>query len=260
MEFVFTDEQVMIAETARAFFNENATSGRIRAAMAATGSDAGIDRSLWSALCTDLGLAGVGLPEERGGIGLGLVELAIIAEAAGATVAPLPMLSSLVLSARAIALGGSASQRDTYLPALLSGERIAAYAHDASVSANGNALTGSVGFVAHGAAADLFVVTNNDGAWIVAADAPGVTITALTTMDGGINRLINGKLFYQLSQASRPVTTLSPSFRRIRLVWQHLQRQERASGKRERLAALWSGHDWTQVRASASQTQLLGLL
>lgn len=183
MEFVFTDEQVMIAETARAFFNENATSERIRAAMAATGSDAGIDRSLWSAFCTDLGLAGVGLPEERGGIGLGLVELAIIAEAAGATVAPLPMLSSLVLSARAIALGGSASQRDTYLPALLSGERIAAYAHDASVSANGNALTGSVGFVAHGAAADLLVVTNNDGAWIVAADAPGVIITALTTMD-----------------------------------------------------------------------------
>jgi alkylation response protein AidB-like acyl-CoA dehydrogenase len=183
MEFTFTDEQVMIAETARAFFTENATSDRTRAAMAATGRDAGIDRALWNAFCTELGLAGVGIPEDRGGIGLGLVELAIIAEAAGATVAALPMLGSLVLSARAIAMGGSAAQRDMHLPALLAGEAVAAYVHDAALTANGNTLTGSAGFVAHGAAADLFVVTSNDGAWIVAADASGVSVTPLTTMD-----------------------------------------------------------------------------
>lgn len=44
MEFAFTEEQAMIAETARAFFAENATSERTRKAMASDG----VDRELWS--------------------------------------------------------------------------------------------------------------------------------------------------------------------------------------------------------------------
>ncbi len=179
MHFVFTEEQAMIGETARAFFAENATSERTRAAMAANG----IDAALWTAFCQELGLSGIGIPESAGGAGLGLVELAIIAEAAGAQVAALPMLGSLALSAQAIAAGGSAEQQAAHLPGLLSGETVAAYVHDAGLSADGGALTGEAGFVAHGASAQLFVVTSNTGAWILAADSPGVTVTALTTMD-----------------------------------------------------------------------------
>lgn len=183
MEFVFTEEQQMIGETARAFFAENATSERTRRAMAAGGPDAGIDRALWTAFCQELGLSGIGIPESAGGAGLGLVELAIIAEAAGAQVAALPMLGSLALSAQAIAAGGSAEQQAAHLPALLSGEVIAGYVHDAAITADGTSLTGAAGFVAHGGSAQLFVVTSNTGAWLVAADAPGVTVTPLTTMD-----------------------------------------------------------------------------
>ncbi len=183
MEFVFTEEQAMIGETARAFFAENATSERTRKAMAATGQDAGIDRELWTAFCQELGLSSIGIPESAGGAGLGLVELAIIAEAAGAQVAALPMLGSLVLSAQAIAAGGSAEQQAAHLPGLLSGAVIAGYVHDAGIAAEGTSLTGSAGFVAHGGSAQLFVVTSNTGAWLVPADAPGVTVTPLTTMD-----------------------------------------------------------------------------
>lgn len=179
MEFAFTEEQQMIGETARAFFAENATSERTRKAMAADG----IDRELWTAFCQELGLSGIGIPESAGGVGLGLIELAIIAEAAGAQVAALPMLGSLSLSAQAIAAGGSADQQAAQLPGLLSGDVIAAYVHDAALQADGNSLTGEAGFVAHGASAQLFVVTSNTGAWIVPADAAGVTVTALTTMD-----------------------------------------------------------------------------
>ncbi|WP_324261074.1 acyl-CoA dehydrogenase family protein [Altererythrobacter sp. H2] len=179
MDFAFTDEQVMIAETARAFFTENATSERTRAAMAADG----IDQALWQAFCQELGLSGIGIPEAAGGAGLGLVELAIIAEAAGAQVAALPLLGSLALCAQAIAAGGSAGQQEQYLPGLLSGEVIAGYVHDAALKADGDALTGEAGFVAHGGSAGLMVVTSNTGAWLVAADAPGVTVTPLTTMD-----------------------------------------------------------------------------
>lgn len=179
MEFAFSDEQQMIAETARAFFAENATSERTRKAMEADG----IDRALWTAFCQELALSGIGIAESAGGAGLGLVELAIIAEAAGAQVAALPMLGSLALSAQAIAAGGSEAQRQEWLQALISGEAISGYVHDSTLIAESDRLTGAMGFVAHGAAANIFVVTSNTGAWIVRADAPGVTVTPLMTMD-----------------------------------------------------------------------------
>ena len=179
MEFALSNEQQMIAETARGFFTENATSERTRKAMARDG----VDHDLWQGFCRDLGLSGIGIDEAAGGAGLGLVELALVAESAGATVAALPLLGSLALSAQAIAAGGSPNQQAAHLPCLLSGETIAAYVHDHQLTANGNVLTGQSRFVFHGASASLLVVTRNTGAWIVRADAPGVTITAQTSMD-----------------------------------------------------------------------------
>lgn len=179
MDFAFTDEQVMIAETAKAFFSENATSERTRAAMAADG----IDHALWQAFCQELGLSGIGISEDLGGAGLGLVEMAIIAEAAGAQVAALPALGSLGLAAQAIGAGGTDAQRSEHLPGLISGEMIAAYVHHPDMVSQGNTLTGVSAFVAHGASAHLLYVTNREGGWLVRADAPGVSVTAQTTMD-----------------------------------------------------------------------------
>ena len=179
MEFAFTDEQQMIAEMARSFFAENATSERTRKAMAGDG----IDRALWQAFCQELGLSGIGLPESAGGAGLGMVELAIIAEAAGAQVAALPMLSSLVQAAQAIAAGGDAEQQNEWLPRLISGEVIGGYFYGADIRSDGDRLTGGSRFVAHGAAADMFVVTDMRQVWIVRADAPGVSVASQTSMD-----------------------------------------------------------------------------
>ena len=102
MDFSFTDEQRMIAETAQSFFAENATSKRTREAMASDG----FDRETWQSFCQELGLGGIIVPEEYGGAGLGHVELAIVAEAAGAQVAALPLLN-LAISSAMIAAGGS---------------------------------------------------------------------------------------------------------------------------------------------------------
>jgi alkylation response protein AidB-like acyl-CoA dehydrogenase len=179
MDFVFTDEQRMIAETVQTFFAENATSERTRAAMAGDG----IDHALWQAFCQELGLSGIGIPEAAGGAGLGLVELAIIAEAAGAQVAALPLLGSLALTAQAIAAGGTEAQQAEWLPALLAGETIAAHVAADDLVAEGGRITASSAFVAHGSAAQLLLVTGAGASWLVRADAPGVTITAQTTMD-----------------------------------------------------------------------------
>jgi alkylation response protein AidB-like acyl-CoA dehydrogenase len=179
MEFAFTDEQQMIAETARTFFAENATSERTRKAMASDG----IDRALWTSFCQELGLSGIGLPESAGGAGLGMVELAIIAEAAGAQVAAFPMLGSLVQAGQAIAAGGSEEQQAEWLPQLISGDVIGGYFHDAGLQAQGDRLTGGSRFVTHGGSADLFVVTDMTDVWIVRADAAGVSVTPQTSMD-----------------------------------------------------------------------------
>lgn len=178
MDFAFTDEQQMIAETAKAFFSENATSERTRAAMAGDG----IDRALWQDFCQQLGFSGIGIADSLGGTGLGLVELAIIAEAAGAQVAALPALGSLGLAAQAIAAGGTDAQRQAWLGQLISGETIGAYVADPAAELRDGKLYAASRLVAHGSAAGVFYVAGSAG-WLVRADAPGVTITAQTTLD-----------------------------------------------------------------------------
>lgn len=178
MEFVFTEEQTMIAETVRGFFVENASSERTRKAM----EGEGIDRALWSAFCTELCLSGIGVPEEMGGAGLGLLELAIVAESAGAQVAAIPLLGHAMV-ARALVAGGSAQQQAHYLPRLIAGEMIAAYAAAPAVEDKDGAINAVAQFVAHGAAADLFLVASGDRACMVERGAEGVMVEGHVTMD-----------------------------------------------------------------------------
>ena len=178
MEFAFTQEQRMIAQTAHSFFAENATSARTRKAMVHDG----LDRDLWIAFCQDLGLAGVALPEAFGGSGLGMVEFAILAEAAGAQVAAIPMLS-LAMPARAIAAGGSAMQKAEWLPKLAAGQEIGACAGTQILEVENNSLSGQFDFVPHGARATMFVLGDSHGAWIVRADALGLLVRSQMTMD-----------------------------------------------------------------------------
>ena len=178
MDFSFTDEQNMIAETAKAFFVENATSERTRKAMAADG----IDKELWQGYCQELGFGGITISEDHGGSGLGMVELAIIAERAGATVAALPLLG-LTTVARAIEHGGTDEQKNEWLETLSSGDAIAAAALDTEIDVSGNRLTGSINYVAHGASADLFLIVSDEQAWLVKAGASGLNVENQTTMD-----------------------------------------------------------------------------
>lgn len=182
MHFAFTDEQAMIAGTVKELFAAEATSERTRAAM---GDGAGIDRALWARL-GELGLAGVALPESEGGAGLGMVELAILAEAAGRHIAAVPLLASTVLAGAALAAGGSAE----WLPAIASGSTIAALATasdpdrpGAGVTLVNERLDGTVTAVAHGEIADLFLVAAGGELALVARDTPGLTVTPQVTMD-----------------------------------------------------------------------------
>jgi len=178
MEFAFTDEQQMIADTARAFFAEHATSARTRAAMAADG----LDRALWHGFASELGLAGIALPERHGGAGLGMIELALVAEAAGAQVAALPLLGHAMIG-QAIAGGGSEDQQAAWLPRLAAGELIAAVVCAPDAQAIGGRLTGRFALVPHGGVADLLLVLGRSDAWLVDLAAAGVAVSTPVTMD-----------------------------------------------------------------------------
>ena len=178
MEFALSDEQRMIADTARGFFDDNATSERTRAAMAGEG----VDRALWQSFCSEMGLGGLFVAETDGGAGLGMVEFATVAEAAGARVAALPLLGQAMAIA-ALQAGGSAEQRSAWLSRIADGSVTIASTTGFVGMAEDGRLSGKARFVAHGGVAEQLLLSGPNGAWLIAADAPGVTITRYTTMD-----------------------------------------------------------------------------
>src|SRR5204862_56437 len=87
----------------------------------------GFSRALWHEMAR-LGWTGIVLPEEHGGLGLGYRDLMVVMEEMGRGLMPEPMLSTVLLGANAILLGGSEAQRREHLPAVAAGERLLALA------------------------------------------------------------------------------------------------------------------------------------
>lgn len=120
MDFGLNQDQREIQRTARELLAERARPERVRE-HAETGR---LDEALWRELC-ELGWPGIAVAERHGGQGLGRVELSILCEELGRSLAPVALLPS-VLASTAIELAGSEDQRARLLPDLASGERIGA--------------------------------------------------------------------------------------------------------------------------------------
>ncbi len=67
---------------------------------------AGFDRATWSVFAEQLGLCGLGVSERLGGSGGDFLDVAVVAEQFGASLACLPFLSSVVLAQAALAGSG----------------------------------------------------------------------------------------------------------------------------------------------------------
>ncbi len=132
MDFTFDDPQSAVAEAADAVFAGQVTPERIKKIEA---SDDRFDRELWSNLA-DSDLLGLTVPEAYGGSGHGMVEAAILLEAQGRVVAPLPLWSTVVAGAMPIAVFGSDDVKDSLLPGVARGEVVlsAALAHTTEAS------------------------------------------------------------------------------------------------------------------------------
>jgi alkylation response protein AidB-like acyl-CoA dehydrogenase len=148
MDFGLTDDQRDIQRTARDLLAERATPARVRE-HAEAGST---DTALWKELC-ELGWPGIAIAEENGGQGLGTIELSILCEELGRSLAPVPFLAS-TMAACVIEQAGSPEQRERWLPGLASGETIGALA---------GALDGTAELVVSGAEAGVIVLIEDDG-------------------------------------------------------------------------------------------------
>jgi 3-oxocholest-4-en-26-oyl-CoA dehydrogenase beta subunit len=115
MNFDLSDEQQVVVTLAAQIFGDLATVERIKAAE----RNDGIDHELWSELAKS-GLLSLCLPEQHGGSGMGLVELALVAEEQGRRVAPVPLIPTVV-AAMTIGRFGSDELCAALLPGVADG-------------------------------------------------------------------------------------------------------------------------------------------
>lgn len=161
MDFGSSDDQHEIQRTARELLAERARPERVR-----EHAEAGrLDEVLWRELC-ELGWPGIAVSEEHGGQGLGLVELAILCEELGRTVAPVPLLPTALASA-VIQQAGSHEQRARWLPGLASGQLIGAL---------GTAVEGVGEFVIGAPAAQLLVLVGDGTARVLTPEQADVEL------------------------------------------------------------------------------------
>lgn len=204
MDFTFTEEQQMLQDTTRRFVEKEYDFEKRRQIKDKTAE--GYSREVWQGLA-DLGLLALNVPEAEGGLGAGPIETMLAMNAIGAGMLLEPFLASAVLSTRAVALLGNDAQRAELLPALAGGEKIAAFAHEEPQTrfdrmdiktrawrvGSGYVLTGAKSVIAHGATADLLLVTARiarEGehgplaVFCVPGDTAGVRKTGYKTVDG----------------------------------------------------------------------------
>jgi acyl-CoA dehydrogenase len=124
MYFDFSEEQEMLREQVQRMLRERCPTTVVRAVLE---SDSTLDQTVWQSL-VEMGLPGVATPEAYGGAGAGYLELCVIAEELGRSLAPVPFSSTVYLGTEAFLLAGSEDQKLQWLPKLASGELLAALA------------------------------------------------------------------------------------------------------------------------------------
>jgi alkylation response protein AidB-like acyl-CoA dehydrogenase len=195
--FVLSREQEEIQRAARAFVRERLPTSHLRA-LRDRREPAGLSREVW-AEAAELGWAGILVAEDLGGAGMGMVELGLILEECGRTLAPTPLLATAVLGAGVLAAAAD-PVRASALAAVIAGERLLALAFEerprfapgviattARRDGGGWRLDGDKVAVIDGAAADQLIVAARDGSelalFLVDRATPGLAITPLSRVD-----------------------------------------------------------------------------
>jgi alkylation response protein AidB-like acyl-CoA dehydrogenase len=191
MALILTDEEQALADSVRKFVADRSPLTSLRHLIS---SGEPYDADVWKQMTAQLGLAGLTIPEEYGGVGAGTSALSVALTELGAGLVASPLLASVLAAEVLLRLGDGAAKTEL-LPKIAAGELIATLAlastaggHvTASGSGDGVTLTGSISPVLNGAEASVLLVpADHDGSTVlclVDGDAAGLTRTRLTAVD-----------------------------------------------------------------------------
>lgn len=204
MALVLNEEQTLLKQTAKRLIQDKSPVKALRQ-LRDSRDRTGFSRDLWKEM-VDMGWAGIVIPEQYGGFDYGYLGLGIVLEECGRTLAPSPLVSTVLLAATVVKLAGSDQQKEEILPRIASGELLMSLALEegnhhapsriatkAVKSGDGFSITGKKVFVIDGHVADKFVVVartsgqSGDKAginlFLVDASAPGVKAAPVVMVD-----------------------------------------------------------------------------
>ncbi len=194
MNFDFSDDQKFLGGEARKFLAAECTTQHVREVL--NDDDRSHHEGVWQKVI-EMGWLGTAIPEEFGGLGLGALELCVLAEEMGRALAPVPFASSVYFFAEGLKLAGTDAQKSTFLPGVASGDIVGCYAASEgpghpdptrlAVTFDGQTVSGRKLPVTDGDVAThaLVLVREGSGASIVVVDlaSEGVTRKSLKTLE-----------------------------------------------------------------------------
>ncbi len=204
MDFDLSEEQRLLKESVEGLLGSSYDFDSRKKYMAEKG---GWSKAVWSKLA-EQGLLGLPFSEDDGGFGAGAIEIMIVMEAMGRALVLEPYLATVVISGGFLRHGGSAEQKAAYIPGIIDGAKTFAFAPleknsrydlaDVATTAkkkgSGWVIDGEKFVVLNGEAADTLIVTARTkgaqrdaggiGAFLVPADAKGITKKGYPTQDG----------------------------------------------------------------------------
>lgn len=199
MNFLLTEEQLAFVDAIEGLLRDQCDPRHVHDIFDVEG-DAQFDAALWASL-VEMGLPAISVPEAHGGLGLTMVDLAIVAELLGRYAAPVPFLGH-ALATLAISLVGNDEQKAEWLPKLAAGQILATVAfgegkgawmpEEWQMSVAGGQLSGIKTLVPNAAESDLIVVGVREGLAIVERDA---TVTTSRVNSGDRTRPVDTVTF-----------------------------------------------------------------
>ena len=188
MYFGLSEEQKSLEENINRFLEDNASLDVIKAVANGESDKA---KEVHQGII-DLGLSGLIVPEDYGGLELNMLLATVVAAALGSGTAPVPFAGSYVMAPMAINLGGDDSQKSNWLPKIAGGECVIGVGlseyvgarEDAGIEFSDGKLSGRCLFLIDGKDADAYLLANKSGElFIVDSASSGISVTELTTVD-----------------------------------------------------------------------------
>ena len=188
MYFGLSEEQKSLEESISKYLEDNAPLEAIKAVADGEKEKA---KAIHQGL-VDLGISGLMVPEQYGGLELDTLFAAVVAGVLGAGTAPCPFTGAYVMAPIALSLAGSDIQKDYWLPKIAGGEVVIGVGlseyvgarEDAGVTFSDGKISGRSLFVIDGKDADAFILANSSGQlFLVDAKSPGIEVVDLITVD-----------------------------------------------------------------------------